>query len=261
MKRLWLVSLLAVIAVLITSVPIIGAAPDENPGKGPIDKIIFVHYPKNAAARPEGGRGTPTGVLCPDYKYSGIRWESGSVSYSVNTNGSGAANALEAIQASFSIWDGASSGLTFNYGGPTSKNAGVSDQTNVVCWGTVTYSNAIAVTYIWYYRLSRTIYECDTVMNKGLPWSYTPIGTTPDLSGAATADSTRYADPSGSGASGSFDIRNIMTHEAGHWIMLGDLYTSRDSYLTMYGYGSLGEIKKDTLGYGDELGLEKAYGP
>ncbi len=53
----------------------------------------------------------------------------------------------------------------------------------------------------------------------------------------------------------------IMTHEAGHWIILGDLYTGKDSYLTKCGYGALGEIEKDTLGYGDELGVEKAYSP
>jgi hypothetical protein len=93
-----------------------------------------------------------------------------------------------------------------------------------------------------------------------LPWSYTDVGSPVELAGAAVPVADRYADPSGSGDSGSFDIRNIMTHEAGHWIQLGDLYNSRDSYLTMYGYGSTGEIAKDTLGYGDELGIEKAYG-
>jgi len=51
-----------------------------------------------------------------------------------------------------------------------------------------------------------------------------------------------------------------MTHEAGHWLMLGDLYNSTDSELTMYGYGSTRELKKDTLGYGDELGVEYIYG-
>jgi hypothetical protein len=42
--------------------------------------------------------------------------------------------------------------------------------------------------------------------------------------------------------------------------MLGDLYNSKDSKLTMYGYGSEGELIKDTLGYGDELGVERVYG-
>jgi hypothetical protein len=31
--------------------------------------------------------------------------------------------------------------------------------------------------------------------------------------------------------------------------------------LTMYGYGALGELKKDSLGYGDALGVRKIYGP
>ncbi len=52
-----------------------------------------------------------------------------------------------------------------------------------------------------------------------------------------------------------------MTHEAGHWLMLSDLYNGRDSLLTMYGYGDYGELYKDTLAYGDELGVEKIYKP
>jgi hypothetical protein len=84
----------------------------------------------------------------------------------------------------------------------------------------------------------------------GFNWSYTtPIPVSVD-----------YSDPSNnSNYAGTYDIRNIMTHEAGHWIMLGDLYNNGDSFLTMYGYGSLGELKKDTLGKGDVIGVRKAY--
>jgi hypothetical protein len=72
----------------------------------------------------------------------------------------------------------------------------------------------------------------------------------------------RYSDPTGFSVDpGSYDVRDIMTHEAGHWILLNDLYNGKDSLLTMYGYGDYGEISKDTLGFGDELGIEKAYGP
>jgi hypothetical protein len=57
-----------------------------------------------------------------------------------------------------------------------------------------------------------------------------------------------------SGDPESYDIQNVATHEFGHWIGLGDLYTSVNSELTMYGYGALGELKKSTLGNGDTLG-------
>ena len=151
------------------------------------------------------------------------------------------------------------------YQGTTRKEAGTLDETNVVSWADITqdYPRAIAVTFIWSYRYGRQIAEVDTIMNSGFEWSYTDPKVTQDLSGPAVADPSRYTDPADPkvGVAGTYDIRNIMTHEAGHWIMLGDLYNSTDSRLTMYGYGSMAEIAKDTLGYGDELGVEKAYGP
>ena len=58
----------------------------------------------------------------------------------------------------------------------------------------------------------------------------------------------------------SYDVEDILTHEVGHWLMLNDLYNSSDQQLTMYGYGSLGELFKDSLGYGDVLGVKKIYG-
>jgi len=93
----------------------------------------------------------------------------------------------------------------------------------------------------------------------GFAWSYTLPSVTHDLTGPATSDPDRYSDPVNLGVANTYDIQNIMTHEAGHWIMLSDLYNNKDSALTMYGYGSKGELKKDTLGYGDELGVERVY--
>jgi hypothetical protein len=257
MKQNWLVSLFIIIALLLVSVPLMGAAPVDNQGKGPLDKIVFVHYPKHETGKPGTGGVTLTGVLCPDFKYSGIRWLSMPVTYYVNAPD---ATALDGIVDSFAAWNAASTKINFYYAGATDTQGNIKDSFNVISWGQVEYTNAIAVTYIWYYRNNKQIYEVDTVMNSDLPWSYTDVGSPANLSGAATPDASRYADPSGSGTSGTYDIRDIMTHEAGHWILLSDLYNGRDSLLTMYGYGSTGEISKDTLAYGDELGVEKAYG-
>ena len=260
------IRLSAALILLVTSVAAMGAAPVENGGKGPLDKTVFVHYPKHEPAKPAKPGPGGTGVLSSSYKYSGVRWGNPSVDYYVNTSGTTVGRAAEAIQASFEIWGAASSDLKFNYQGATAKEAGgTADETNVVSWADITqdYPHAIAVTFIWSYRYNKQIVEVDTIMNSGsgFVWSYTSPKETQDLSGPAVSDATRYADPDKSGDSGTYDIRNIMTHEAGHWIMLGDLYNSTDSLLTMYGYGSLGEIAKDTLGYGDELGVERAYGP
>ena len=45
----------------------------------------------------------------------------------------------------------------------------------------------------------------------------------------------------------------------GHIFGLDDLYDSGDQDLTMYGYGDRGELKKDTLGDGDTLGMREMY--
>ena len=59
---------------------------------------------------------------------------------------------------------------------------------------------------------------------------------------------------------GAYDVRNIATHEVGHVCGLADLYTARSSEQTMYGYGGIGEVKKDSLASGDIAGLQKLYG-
>jgi hypothetical protein len=271
MKKILLAAL--VIAVLLLGLvgTAVAASPAGNPGKGPIDKVVFVHYPKDAPGKPLPGgrdpRGVLSGVLSPDYSYSGYRWaDPTAVKYWVNPSGSGVntTTTLTAVQAAFATWDNADGPLGYSYQSTTTLGGGgYNGGVNVVSWANISaqYPNAIAVTFIWIYRYTRQIAEVDTEMNSALPWSYTAPNVTHDLSTQASANISRYTDPTNSGAPGAYDIRDIMTHEAGHWIMLGDLYSSRDSLLTMYGYGATGEISKDTLGYGDERGVEAVYGP
>lgn len=271
MKKVLLTALLTAVLLMGLVGTAAAAPPADNPGKGPTDKVVFVHYAKDAPAKkphPGGGKpgGTLTGVLSPDYSYSGIHWaDPTAIEYWVNPDDSGvnAPATVTAIEAAMATWDDADGPLGYDYRGTTARQGGVLDDYNVVSWADISaeYPNAIAVTIVWYYRQGKHIAEVDTVMNSALEWSHTDPGSIPDLSGSAQPTESRYADPSGSGVSGKYDIQNIMTHEAGHWIMLRDLYKSRDSLLTMYGYGSTGEISKDTLGYGDELGIEAVYGP
>jgi len=266
MKKLWWIPMLAVVSLILMSVPVMAATPVDNPGKGPIDKVAFVHYPKHEAGRPSLGA-TGGGILCPDYKYSGVHWANPTaIEYYVNPTDSGIDSnvTIAAIKAAFATWDNADKPLGFVYKGESGADAGVKDSHNVVSWADISsqYPNAIAVTSIWYYRYSKEIIEVDTQMNigSGFTWNYSsPNNITNNLSTKAVANASRYADPTNYGDPDDYDIQNIMTHEAGHWIMLGDLYSNRDSALTMYGYGAKGELKKDTLGYGDELGVERVY--
>jgi hypothetical protein len=265
---------IVVAVLLLGTVAAMGAAPADSPGKGDSDKVVFASYPEKGAARAGGGQVSSGGVLAPNYQYSGIHWANpNAIPYYINTAGStvNADTAIAAIKAAFDTWDNADGRLGYSCIGTTVATAGVRDGYNVVSWrDTSQYPNAIAVTIVWYKynRFNREIVEVDTLMNSTLAWSHTPPtypqgtpSTGPDLSGRATPVASRYVDPTDTGVSGTYDIQDIMTHEAGHWIMLGDLYSSRDRLLTMYGYGATGELTKDTLGYGDELGVERVYGP
>jgi hypothetical protein len=66
-------------------------------------------------------------------------------------------------------------------------------------------------------------------------------------------------DWSATGEAGKMDFENIATHELGHSVGLDDLYDSKCSEQTMYGYAANGEIKKRTLESGDIAGVQKLY--
>jgi len=63
----------------------------------------------------------------------------------------------------------------------------------------------------------------------------------------------------GVGEAGKMDFENIATHELGHSVGMGDLYTTECSEVTMYGYASYAETKKQTLEAVDITGIRKLY--
>ncbi|MCL5960166.1 MAG: hypothetical protein M1358_12790 [Chloroflexi bacterium] len=259
----------AVLLLLLFAISLSAFAQGDNgqgPDKGPLDKVVFVHYPKgldpNAKpSKPQGGGGS--GVLSPSYKYSGVHWgdpngaNDQGIPYWINpANSSQVAtpDVVIAVEASFQTWQGANTSGRLSYvdAGTTTSAGAVLDSANTVSWWNISasYPNAIAVTTVWYYRFTKEIAEFDLVFNDAFRWSY----TAPNVTGGAA-----YADPANGGVANTYDIRDIGTHEAGHTLMLNDLYNSRDNALTMYGYGSTSELKKDTLGYGDVRGLNAVY--
>jgi len=66
-------------------------------------------------------------------------------------------------------------------------------------------------------------------------------------------------DWSSAGEVGKMDFENIATHELGHAVGMGDLYTNECSEQTMYGYAGYGETKKRTLESGDIAGISALY--
>jgi hypothetical protein len=168
------------------------------------------------------------------YELLGFQWNI-TINYWINSKnkyGFSASAAVATIRASAETWDAETGFQVFSFKGTTTRSAGRRDGYNVVSWETYN-RGAIAVTYIWY--IGSKIIETDCRMNTYYKWSL-------------------------SGSVGKMDVKNIMTHEFGHWCGLADLYNDVDYWLTMYGYGGYGETYKRTLGLGDIMGLQAVYG-
>ena len=96
---------------------------------------------------------------------------------------------------------------------------------------------------IWYKSATGEIVDADIVLNSYYKWDIgAEDGEYPDLKEEK-----------------KFDIRNIVTHEAGHWTGLDDLYDDTYWAMTMYGYTTYGEEIKRSLEPGDIAGAQEVY--
>ena len=205
-----------------------------------------------------GGRGKisldkPALYGFPGYAvdYPPLRWSYSElpVHYRVNpTSPAGVDSSvwMAAVQTSFQTWeDDEGSKMDYNYDGTTSStgpdpNTGYeSDGLNgVYAKGGFSSSGTLAVCWCWYDISTGPTYyrilETDIIFNNAFQWS-------------------------ASGEAGKYDIQNVGTHEAGHTLSLGDLYSPSDSEETMYGYSDQGETKKRTLYFGDVEGIRFLY--
>jgi hypothetical protein len=159
------------------------------------------------------------------------------------TIGSSRANSL--IANAYAEWQGVlGSGSNFSRGLDTTKSAAKLDGQNIVSWGRAS-STALAVTYTWYNSVTGYAVEIDTIMNNRFTWYW--------------SDPASWNDEQTCAYQGVYDAQNILTHELGHTVGLDDEYTSEFVNNTMYGYGSTGETKKNTLTSGDIFGLDSVY--
>lgn len=234
------------LTVLFFSAGLVQAKPSQTNLPGDVERGVFVHYPH--AKGQGGGGGSVTGDQVNDYKYNGVHWLGTSpvVDYYINpadSRGLSQEQIKNAVGLAFQEWvshdNFDATHIGFNYLGTTDLNTPANpdmDGENTVSFEPLNsaYPHAIAITFYWYYRGSKTLVEADTVFNSDLSWSV-------------------------SGDSQSYDLQNIATHEFGHWLVLGDLYSLKDWALTMYGYGGLGETIKSTLGKGDITGINRIY--
>ncbi len=263
---------LFVLTLILSFTGVVNAAPPElGTGKGPpdLEKIVFIHFAKDFPAgnphgtppgqdenKPGGGN---NGGEKPLYKYSGLHWGSMPNYYVSNSL---ATNFLDAINNSFVTWDNASITYTIEYLENTDTlpdtllwnaelNRYIADMQNVVGWKDLGNTNAIAITYIWYNTLTRELVDVDTALNSNVAyaWWQNSIDGDPDKATWTEGQSSAY----------DVDIQNIMTHEAGHWLVLDDLYQKPANSQTMYGISAQFELKKRSLESGDIAGIQRIY--
>jgi hypothetical protein len=253
MRTRFIGAIIAVLLVVSLAVPAFAATP--NPGKGPpdLERLVFVH-PKMKDVKPFPAKPAKEPVL---YSYSRYHWSTLPIKYYYNPDNSPVGNVVSGVTASFQTWqDDPNSSVTFEYQGSTSAlspglDTLVPDKNNVVGWAPLNDDHAIAVTIIWANTRTRIVVDIDTAFNLDdwLAWGQENISGDPD-NVPISPDATFPYDS---------DVQNIMTHEAGHWLVLDDLYFTAASEQTMYGYAGQRELKKRSLESGDMAGLLKIY--
>lgn len=199
-----------------------------------LERVDFIHYAKPAAP-PKG----PKTETC--YKLLGVKWKMLPVSYVINpSNPQNLSEAFvtSAISTSAETWDAATPTELFNdtYTVNYAAQYGVQNYVNVIDFGDYPDDNVIAVTSVWYTPVGKKLVEYDMRFNTRFRW------------GDATVDNT------------TMDLQNIATHEKGHGVGLGDIYSLACSTVTMYGYSAYGETSKRTLEQPDVTGLQQMYG-
>lgn len=228
------------------------AAPAASDGPATVGNVALVQFAGEYQAR-DAAPARPAKSERPLYKYSGLHWADSRIPVPYVVNDRDTNGYLQGLQDSFATWEAdEQSYISFVCANPawtgtpsSFVGSGTSNGVNEVGWASLTksYPNAIAVTMIWYGR-DKHIVEIDTAMNSDFDWVQNAVTGDPDTQ---------------NGAPGYYDVQDIMTHEAGHWLVLNDLYTAGASEQTMYGYGWTGELKARSLESGDIAGLRKVY--
>lgn len=243
MRRLMTASGIAATVVVASLIGCGGGA--SLPAGSDVDEHVIVHPVPSG----ERGRCTVSTTDPTSYALTGWRLPPEGLSYRINPNQVRTPlgypltpNAIvNAIKDAFAAWSAANSNLKFTYAGMTRAQAGRLDSINTVSWRSLA-PGTLAVTYVWVSRLTGRVVEADTAFNNRYAWYDFAIPS------GATADNYCPESPL------AYDIRNIATHEFGHWCGLDDLYNDTDKDATMYGYGEPQELKKRTLATGDRDG-------
>ena len=247
-------SFICIALIVIISIPVVSIVFARKPDRGPLEKIVFIHY-KKGYGKPEGtpGKGPDKGGDDDYYKLLGAKWKNKDlpVAYYIDPAGSGLDldSVTSAIFASAEEWDSWTRSELFSddyeviTDGSWDDTVEELDGRNELVFGNYPDPDVIAVCIVWgYFREASgkgQIVEFDIMFDTDFTW-----GDATD----ATLDAT------------VMDLQNIATHELGHGVGLADLDEDAAKEQTMYGYSGYGETKKRTLEDGDIAGIQKLYG-
>lgn len=260
MKLMAVAGLVLVLTSVLAGGAVAAAPPADNLGKG-IEKTVIIHYeapgkpPGTPGNGPGGGGGDDKGPKEEQgYKLfrGGIKWADGGipVSYLINIKSIPALinpdgiSPVDEIIAAFEAWDAATSKELFDDTPGTTTLSGTDPwDGNIISWTDLGDTGIIAITTFWWWTGTKELVAFDMEFNTQFNWGIDPDG-----------EGIGYV------LSGAMDIRNIATHEAGHTMVLEDLYQSQFSEMTMYGYSTEGEVKAISLEPGDIAGVQALYG-
>lgn len=196
-----------------------------------------------------GGGGTDTSS-CYGFLAKGAKWKT-LENWIVNpANNRGLANnfVLSNLSADIDKWETAAGGVDILGTGSKTNNTLVADTSspddqNEVYFADIDSPNAIAVTIVW------GVFSGPPWARKLVEWDQVYDDVTFDWAeNCLTEDCTS-----------KMDFENIATHELGHSVGLDDLYESKCSEQTMFGYANYAETKKRDLEAGDIRGVQELY--
>ena len=255
------IALLVAILLISSSAVAVSAKTDRPPAlqdRG-IEKTVLIHYeapgkPPGTPGNGPGGGGDKEPKEEQGYKLfrGGIKWADGDtpISYLINTDSipslinPDGINPVDEIIAGFEAWDDATSRELFNDTPGTTTLSGTDPwDGNIISWTNLGNTGIIAVTTFWWWTGTKELAAFDMELSTQYKWGIDPDG-----------------EGTGSVLVGAMDIRNIVTHEAGHTLVLEDLYQDQLSEMTMYGYSADGEVKWISLELGDIAGVQALYG-
>lgn len=213
----------------------------ESTDKGKVVKgYTFVHYAEGFEPEPSGDVTTDAVSDCFNFVFGApIKW--GSVEpYSI-TVPKDFENQKELVKNIFEnsvlTWEGAAEVQIIGEGAESTdrSNKRKADGLNTVHFGNLS-TGIIALNTIW--TDGANLIEWDQIFSTKFDWSLD----------CATDD-----------CSAKMDFQNIATHELGHAVGLGDLYTDECSAQTMYGYSGYADMTKRDLEAGDIAGIQMLY--